>query len=57
VVVSVISANTIVCMVNGKEQHIAYQNLKPYHPKIMRKIAVSSVSFNLEEGVEGVELE
>jgi hypothetical protein len=60
VVVRVISANTIVCMVNGKEQHIAYQNLKPYHPKdiaILRKIAVSSVSFNLEEGVEGVELE
>jgi hypothetical protein len=56
VVVGVISANTIVCMVNGKEQHIAYQNLKPYHPKdiaILRKIAVSSVSFNLEEGVEG----
>ena len=44
-VVKVISENTIVCMIKGREQHMAYKNIKPYYPvhiEALRKLIVKS---------------
>jgi len=33
----IISPKTIVCVINGREQPMAYKNLKPYHSAAFRK--------------------
>ena len=43
-VVRIISEKTIVCVINGKEQHMAYKNLKPFYPAVIQRIAVLMTS-------------
>ena len=37
-VTGIISEKTIICLVNGKEQPTAYNNLKPYYAMERRKL-------------------